>query len=246
MLITVYLSRKMGGSASLLHIPHELLNETEAIKGMGVTKSSVEHLQLSSEVLANIRRRSRSESQKFEVKRKAERAVRYEVPGHVKVLLDKIGIRLSQTRKYHSNTKKLVSHIFECLDGLQHLVRADQDSLPVDDTADQMSDTLSVVEANKETVGRLLHEMITIYTLCGDTVRVLLQSNPDAAKVEDNYGRLPLHVAVDRDQPWTDAIDRLVTAYPQALNRRDGGGRLPLHIAVDRQEPNIEGNTRHI
>lgn len=208
---------------------------------MGATKSSVEHAQLSSDVLANIRRRSRSEIQRLEAKRKAERVMRYEIPSHVKTLLDKIGIRLSLTRKYHSNTKKLVAHIFECLDGLQHLVRADQDSISAEDSVEQMNETRSVVEANKESVGRLLHEMITIYTLCGDTVRVLLQSNPDAAKVEDNYGRLPLHVAVDRDQPWTDAIERLVTAYPQALNRRDGGGRLPLHIAVDRQEPNIEG-----
>ena len=47
--------------------------------------------------------------------------------------------------------------------------------------------------------------------------------------------------AVDRDKPWLDAIEHLISAFPHALNRRDSGGRLPLHIAVDRKDPCKEG-----
>eukprot|EP01034_Spumella_vulgaris_P024579 gene24579-30945_t len=120
----------------------------------------------------------------------------------------------------------------------KHLVKANQSH--EDFSADEYDETQSVMEVNKDSIGKLLHEMITIYTICGDTIRVLLHSTPDAARVEDNFGRLPLHVAVDRDKPWMFAIEHLMHAYPEALNRRDSGGRLPLHIAVDRQEPSVD------
>jgi hypothetical protein len=235
---------KMGGSASLLQIPHDVLIEAEAAKGLGGTKSDLHQIQLSSEVLANVRRRSHSESNRSNYsKRKIEKAAPHEVPLHVRELLFKIGIKSapSKTSGHSSNTKRLVAHIFECLDGLQHLVKADQDLVQRDDTNEAIGETHSVMETNRECVGQLLHEMIALYTLCGDTVKVLLQASPEAARVEDAFGRLPLHVTVDRDQPWMDAVGRLIEAYPQALNRRDGGGRLPLHIAVDRQEPNVDG-----
>jgi len=248
----------MGGSASVAHLPHEILNETEATNCLGLTQSQLSQLEQSSEVLANVRRKSSSELSGTVADRgkrstapiNRRTPVRYELPEHVKTLLSKIGVESSSSGQTESS-KQLVLHIFQCLEGLQHLVKFDQALLPMvaeeeeedehhqteRDTSSTRGETQSVAEANRESVGRLLHEMITIYTLCGDTVRVLLQASPEAARVEDSYGRLPLHVAVDRDQPWIDAIQRLVSAYPQALNSRDGIGRLPLHIAVDRQQP---------
>ena len=236
----------MGGSASLLQIHHDILNEPDTVKYVDVNKSSLERLKLSSEALANIRRKSNSEIPRLtpSSRKKTEKKSVHEVPIHIKNLLGKIGIKPTpnRTKGYNANTKKLVSHIFECLEGLQHMVQADQDLLATDESVDFVSETQSMVETNKECVGKLLHEMVAIYTLCGDTVRVLLHASPEAAKVEDNFGRLPLHVAVDHDHPWLDAIDRLIEVYPSALNRRDSVGRLPLHIAVDRQQPNIDGN----
>jgi hypothetical protein len=58
--------------------------------------------------------------------------------------------------------------------------------------------------------------------------------------VEDNLGRLPVHVACDRDAPWMDMLEALVDARPESLNQRDGGGRLPLHVVLDRQLPSVE------
>lgn len=235
----------MGGSASLLQVPHEVLTGAEAAKLFEGNRNNLEQSQLSSQALANVRRVSLSDSGRLtNFKRKDAKSAPHAVPVHVKDLLTKIGIRStpSKTKGYASNTKLLVAHIFECLDGLQHMVKADQDMFPINEGEEMLHETHSVMETNRECVGQLLHEMIALYSVCGDTVKVLLQSSPEAAHVEDAFGRLPLHVAVDRDMPWMDAVSRLIEAYPEALNRRDGGGRLPLHIAVDRQEPNIDGS----
>jgi hypothetical protein len=104
-------------------------------------------------------------------------------------------------------TTKLVGHIFECLGALQHLVRSNQSELP----SDFHDDTTSMNDMNTKAVGRLLHEMVTIYGLCGDTITALLEADPDAAGVEDNLGRLPLHVCCDRDEPWMDMVEALAT-----------------------------------
>ena len=152
---------------------------------------------------------------------------------------------------------------------LQHLVRAYQSDLVAENHTDE---TQSVHDMNTSSVGHLLHEMVTIYGLCGDTISALLEAVPgtaistatasvttsievlhfdisppatprhsaEAAGVEDNLGRLPLHVACDRDAPWMDMVEAMVDARPDSLNRRDGGGRLPLHVVLDRQMPSVE------
>ena len=142
------------------------------------------------------------------------------------------------TNPNQNRTTKLVSHIFECLGALQHLVREYQSDYTTDMTS-QNDETQSAHDMNTSSVGHLLHEMVSIYGLCGDTVSALLESVPEAAGVEDNLGRLPLHVACDRDAPWMDVLEALVEAKPESLNSRDGGGRLPLHVVLDRQVPDI-------
>ena len=63
---------------------------------------------------------------------------------------------------------------------------------------------------------------VSIYGLCGDTLAILLASNPAAATIEDSVGRLPLHVACDCDEPWLRTVRTLVEAYPRACRERDG------------------------
>lgn len=53
-------------------------------------------------------------------------------------------------------------------------------------------------------------------------LKVLLESQPEAAAVEDAAGRMALHVAVDKHQPWIRLVDTLVDAYPTACKMRDG------------------------
>lgn len=233
----------MGGSVSLVQIPTEVLEcKSNGLTSLLTQRNAVatHNFELNqNEKCKSLKDGSRRLSPIL--KKISKKTVKYNIPPNVNELLQRLDIvNESQYSASHiANTDKLVCHIFECLGALQHLVKADREKFAYEDT-ETLSETSSN-EANKESVGKLLHEMITIYSLCGDTLRVILNASPDAAEVEDNYGRLPLHVAVDRDQPWTDAIESLVLAYPQALNRRDSGGRLPLHIAVDRQIPNAEG-----
>ena len=53
-------------------------------------------------------------------------------------------------------------------------------------------------------------------------MQVLLESQPEAAGVEDATGRMALHVAVDKHRPWLRLVDTLVAAYPTACKMRDG------------------------
>jgi hypothetical protein len=168
---------------------------------------------------------------------------RPEIPQKVSKLLNRIGITPDPSAgagaggggdaevDFPEQKSKLVAHIFECLGALQSLVNV------ADLAFDPELETQSVCERDTSSMGTLLHEMVSIYGVCGDTIGTLLVSNPAAAAVEDSIGRLPLHVAVDCDQPWLSTVATLVEAYPRACRERDGAGRLPLHVVVDRNRP---------
>lgn len=233
----------MGGAASLSQIPEDLLND-------GVNSSaafpppltlSAKHLS-QRDPLASLRRRSidsgaprrPSLSMASKNRRSAPLPRIAELPSSVVQLLSKVGINGAD----QGSTSALVAHIFECLGALQHVIRG-QEAYSYSSQMGEEGETQSAVETNTKSIGKLLHEIVTLYGLCGDTVRVLLDAEPLAASVEDSFGRLPLHVAVDRDEPWLQTVVDVMGAFPEALECRDGGGRLPLHIAVDRQLPSI-------
>mmetsp|Transcript_3945 Transcript_3945/g.6677 ORF Transcript_3945/g.6677 Transcript_3945/m.6677 type:complete len:592 (+) Transcript_3945:182-1957(+) len=188
------------------------------------------------------RRRSFSKNTKFTLEKDNE------LPHHTQAFLKNIGIGVDppsassphrSSRVTHNEQKtKLVTHVFECLGALEELVELDHQS----NSSDLLSvnETQSVCDRNTNSVGKLVHELVSIYGLCGDSLKVLLESQPEAAGVEDATGRMALHVAVDKHKPWLRLVDTLVAAYPTACKMRDGGGRLPLHIAVDRNNPSVE------
>ena len=200
---------------------------------------SSRRLNLSKEVLESIRRKSYTLSSRRKPPSYKDRdsfklrfaaSLRYDVPPHVNDFLERIGINDDNKRTavdlssgsgsqnchvsmQNEKTTKLVGHIFECLGALQHLVRANQSDIPSD--LNLNDETQSMNDMNTKSVGKLLHEMVTIYGLCGDTITALLDSDPDAAGVEDTLGRLPLHVCCDRDEPWMDMVAALVEAKPE-------------------------------
>eukprot|EP00602_Paraphysomonas_sp_CaronLab_P002976 CAMPEP_0185030290 /NCGR_PEP_ID=MMETSP1103-20130426/17167_1 /TAXON_ID=36769 /ORGANISM="Paraphysomonas bandaiensis, Strain Caron Lab Isolate" /LENGTH=547 /DNA_ID=CAMNT_0027565357 /DNA_START=97 /DNA_END=1740 /DNA_ORIENTATION=- len=183
------------------------------------------------------RKRSFSRNSKFTVEKENE------LPFRTQEFLKKIGIEdtsvndptKSWLASHNEQKTKLVGHVFDCLNALEQLVQLDQDT----DNAN-VDETQSVCDRNTKSVGKLVHELVTIYGLCGDSLKVLLDSQPAAAAVEDTAGRMALHVAVDKHKPWIRLVETLIAAYPDACKSRDGGGRLPLHIAVDRNSPCIE------
>ena len=164
-----------------------------------------------------------------------EDADKGELPPAVVKLFQRIGITAPNNGTDIPEQKsKLVSHIFECLGALQSLVNVS------DLSYNPEMETQSMCERDTKAMGTLLHEMVSVYSLCGDTIQTLLASNPAAAAIEDSIGRLPLHVAVDCDYPWLQTVNMLVGAYPRACRERDGAGRLPLHIVVDRSDPCVD------
>jgi hypothetical protein len=199
---------------------------------------SSRRLTLSKGVLESIRRKSYTISSRKkstsikgrdDLKSRFAASLKHEVPQHVNEFLDKIGVnddkpkgvaklppvivsQNCQVSMQNEKTTKLVAHIFECLGALQHLVRANQSDIPSESINDE---TQSTNDMNTKSVGKLLHEMVTIYGLCGDTINALLEAEPDAAGVEDTLGRLPLHVCCDRDEPWMDMVTALVEARPE-------------------------------
>lgn len=245
----------MGAGASISNLPNELL-----LDGQLQTRNGLPHnmppLVVSKDALQGLRRKSFSEARRKSGARRASKQLLpvYEIPGTVLNLLNKVGIsvgcsdidgdaceesnHLSRNSAVLSpnKTTKLVAHIFECLGALQHLVRADQGQAILSSRPDEME---AEMERSSASLGQLVHEMVTIYSLCGDTMKVILDNNPEAAGIEDSYGRLPLHAAVDSQKPWIGSIIHMIDAYPEALSLKDGAGRLPLHIAVDQETPDI-------
>jgi hypothetical protein len=209
------------------------------------------------ELLRTIQRKSFTSAlhsgRKLSINRRRFSQAKYELPAAVTELMKKVGIEHESVSSptavsssaqsprpqgggaaQNDQTSKMVAHIFECLGALQHLVRANQYGLENNES----EETQSVTDRNLISVGKLIHEMVSIYGLAGDTLRILLNTSPNAASVEDEFGRRPIHVAVDRDTPWVGLVEDLIKASPQSLRSRDGGGRLPLHVAVDRDIPN--------
>ena len=229
----------MGAGASLGALSSGILLDAQLNTGNGLQVNQPS-LSISKEVLSNLKRKSFTELRLANRRRSKVKNLLpiHEIPPHVLKLLGRIGIHdddsnYSSQQPAQNKTTKLVSHIFECLGALQHLVRSDQgqymNHLPDEED-----------EQNSAMLGKLIHEMVVIYGLCGETIRIILDSNPEAACVEDGFGRLPVHVALDAKKPWIGPIASMVDACPESLCLKVGAGRLPLHVAVDQENPNLE------
>jgi hypothetical protein len=197
------LNRFLSSQYSERFLTREVLHEIQHKAGVGPEIS---------------RKRSFSKNTRFTFEKEND------LPFRTREFLRKIGIEDPSTEDdkswivIHQEQKtKLVGHVFDCLNALEQLVNLDQDSEnPLE------GETQSVCDRNTKSVGKLVHELVSIYGLCGDSVKVLLDSQPAAASVEDTAGRMPLHVAVDKHRPWIRLIETLLMAYPGACGTRDG------------------------
>lgn len=226
----------MGSAASFSQWPSNIVDQVEVDHFSRLPSSQV---QLSRDVLINIRRRSHSEiRRKFSIttmnsRRDGISNAASDIPPEVESLLEKIGTRSSLP----DSTSKLVTHIFSCLGALQHVVRVN--NMGQGAVLSDSDGNISARDENTTALGKLVHEMASVFHLFGDATKALLDFDPLAANVEDSMGRLPLHVVVDRQEPYFSLVISLIQAYPAALQARDGSGRLPLHIALDRDHINF-------
>lgn len=76
-----------------------------------------------------------------------------------------------------------------------------------------------------------------ICLLGNDIARELIEIYPDAAKVEDSNGSLPLHLSLHAGKKWfDDGINELFEVAPEALSLRDNQGLTPVMIASSVKE----------
>ena len=121
------------------------------------------------------RRRSFSKNTKFTLEKENE------LPHRTQAFLKNIGIGVEtvsvsgnnigspqrNNRMTHNEQKtKLVTHVFDCLGALEELVELDQQHSSRDHMH-AFSETQSVCDRNTNSVGKLVHELVSIYGLCG-------------------------------------------------------------------------------
>ena len=63
-------------------------------------------------------------------------------------------------------------------------------------------------------------------------VEALLSAHPEAARIEDDRGMLPLHWAAAFGKVGHAVVRKLVEAFPEGLTRATADGDIPLHLAV--------------
>jgi hypothetical protein len=84
-----------------------------------------------------------------------------------------------------------------------------------------------------------LHIVFTDY-ISADLCRKMLTLRPDAAKMRDKKGWLPIHVATSRHCS-PEKLDMLLEAYPESLAETTNDGKTPLMLAkstATKQHPN--------
>ena len=115
------------------------------------------------------RRRSFSKNTKFTLEKENE------LPLSTQTFLKNIGIGDNGSGKtsritHNEQKTKLVSHVFDCLGALEQLVELDQQFSS--NELQSVNETQSVCDRNINSVGKLIHELVSIYGLCGDSLKV--------------------------------------------------------------------------
>ena len=69
-----------------------------------------------------------------------------------------------------------------------------------------------------------------------EVVQALLSAHPDGAKALDNDGRLPLHIAVEREAP-VEVVQTLLAANPRGIHAVLGHAKYAdaVHVLVQQQ-----------
>lgn len=65
-----------------------------------------------------------------------------------------------------------------------------------------------------------------------EQIHCLLSVNPEAAKVKNGNGELPIHIAIKARKCWSNIIHKILLAYPKAIAKTDGDGNTCLHLAA--------------
>jgi ankyrin repeat protein len=70
-------------------------------------------------------------------------------------------------------------------------------------------------------------------------VQALVNACPDAAKVRNHKGQLPLHKACSGGAP-VEVVQCLLDAFPEGFKQEEENGDLPLHVACKYKYVDLE------
>merc|ERR1711884_104046 len=59
-------------------------------------------------------------------------------------------------------------------------------------------------------------------------------------KQKDGYGKIPLHYALENQNPSANVIYLLLEEWPDAIKEKDEHGKIPLHHALENHNPSRE------
>lgn len=68
-----------------------------------------------------------------------------------------------------------------------------------------------------------------------EMLRIASSTNPLELRLKDKNGNLPLHIAVDKDDPSSVVVRELLNLFPGAAKVKDRMGNLPLFLACRRK-----------
>lgn len=64
-----------------------------------------------------------------------------------------------------------------------------------------------------------------------DVIEALILAYPEAVKLTDDRGMLPLHLALHQSEIDKEIVSILLRKYPAAINMKDNNGRVPIALA---------------
>lgn len=77
-----------------------------------------------------------------------------------------------------------------------------------------------------------LHLLVQQCQLSSEAVKVLVSYNPNAVKMHNSHGNLPLHFQCSSDKPNIDISYTLLHQHPDSLNAVNHAGQTPIHRAL--------------
>lgn len=99
--------------------------------------------------------------------------------------------------------------------------------------------------AHTKSFGSLpLHHLCQNPSASVESIKLLLQANPNAATIANSFGNLPLHFICASDKPQIEAIRILISRNPRALTHLNTMGETPISRALKKSSGNDEMKER--
>lgn len=115
---------------------------------------------------------------------------------------------------------------------------------PTDDIENEVRPFVECTSASSEGATRIssadldwfgntaLHHCFANGEIILSSVLEVLGKFPEYAQVKNQFGRIPLHYALDRLLVNTDAVKKLIQIYPEGVRERDNDNKTPYDVAV--------------